>query len=89
VNYGFTPDMPGYKRDREPLLEAKLVALCKEYGGGSEHEAKWSGNPYVEVNRLYEGVRIRKITHLSETDTRKLVERADAIFVEVMELKPQ
>jgi len=40
--------------------------------------------PYIEVDGLYTGVRIRKITNLSDQEQKKLVKRADKIFEEIM-----
>ena len=41
-------------------------------------------NPYVEVDGLYRGVRIRKITNLSEDRCLELVKEADRIYNEVV-----
>lgn len=58
----------------------------KEDGSIKTVETCMSGNgaPYVEVDQLYKGVRIRKITHLSDEQERTLIERADKLYLSIM-----
>jgi hypothetical protein len=40
--------------------------------------------PYIEVDGLYQGVRIRKITALSEQQETELINLADKKYLEIM-----
>jgi hypothetical protein len=40
--------------------------------------------PYIEMDGMYSGVRIRKITALSEQQSRELIDRADKTYTEIM-----
>ena len=80
MNYGWDKDSLNWKESRKELL---VNMLCKElpanYG--------WTPGgitPYIEIDGLYEGVRIRKITNLSEEDLYDFIKRADNIYEEVM-----
>jgi hypothetical protein len=85
MNYGFDETTPGWKREKKNELASELIILCAEYGGGGD-SMRFSGNPYVEVDGLYQGVRLRKLTHLPEEVVEELVKRADEIFCKVMEV---
>jgi hypothetical protein len=72
MNYGYDSSTPLWKEDRKETLAQRLKELAKLYGS------------FVEVDRFYDGVRLRQLTRLSEDDLRNLVQMADTIFVEVM-----
>lgn len=80
VNYGYGPGCQNWKESRKQLLAEKL---------SQELPAKigWTpggGSPYIEVDGLYPGVRIRKITNIATEDQKELIKRADKIYDEVM-----
>ena len=80
MNYGYPPG------DRDEEL-AELLAKELNIRRGWLPRAK---TPYIEVNGLYPGVSIRRITHLSDDEIDKLTEAADKIFFRVYpELKPK
>lgn len=80
MNYGFDENTPGWKEDRkeelaEQLAEKLPCRLGRVVGGYT---------PYIEVDGLYNGVRIRKLTNLSEEDLHLFIKRADKIYWDVM-----
>ena len=79
VNYGYT--CKGWSKKKKELLAHKLRCLLmkKDYSN-IEHEVD---NPYVEIDNLYEGVRIRKITYLTDEQVKELVKEADQIKLEM------
>lgn len=88
MNYGYTPDSPNWKPRRVDALVKALKAIVEDYS--PDHGGEKYGDtqrPYVEVNGLYPGVRIRRITNLSEADCDKLVQRCDEAYEKVM-VKP-
>ena len=80
MNYGYNTSCEGYKIEKENILARKLNTLIQKYFSDMPSIDK----PYIELDGLYDGVRIRKITHLSEPWRKKLVKKADKIFEEVM-----
>ncbi len=80
MNYGYDPTCPGYRPSRKRQLAAALTALVARNEFLDAHGMR----PYVEVDGLYRGVRIRRITHLSADQERRLVAAADSAFLEVM-----
>jgi hypothetical protein len=80
MNYGYGPDSPGYVRRRQARLAAQLAELCAM----PDFVDARGMRPYVEVDGLYRGVRIRRITHLSEAAQDELVRLADEIYERVM-----
>lgn len=78
MNYGYNNQTPGWKEGRSDKLARKLRVLCLKFL--DSHKM----HPYVEINGLYEGVRIRRITHLADDEMEKLIDQADAIYKEVM-----
>lgn len=80
MNYGYDHGTPGWKEDKKGILAKRL---CEELPAN----LGWTPGgvtPYIEVDNLYSGVRIRKITHLAEEDVKNFLERADKIYHEVM-----
>jgi hypothetical protein len=80
MNYGWDETAANWKEDRKgALVKALSERLPCPVGwtpGGK--------TPYLEVDRLYSGVRIRKLTNLADEDLDGFVKRADAIYQEVM-----
>jgi hypothetical protein len=72
MNYGYDNSIPLWKEERKHLLATRLQELAKQY------------NSSVEVDEMYAGVRLRRLTELSAEDLHKIVEIADRIFIEVM-----
>ncbi|MGB7952797.1 MAG: hypothetical protein WCF23_02355 [Candidatus Nitrosopolaris sp.] len=89
VNYGYGSNTKCWDESKKLILAdslRKLVDEMKEDGSIKTVETCMSGNgaPYVEVDQLYKGVRIRKITHLSDEQERTLIERADKLYLSIM-----
>lgn len=85
VNYGYGPGMKGWNDKKAPLLAQRLQTLLvtMERSGKFDNIRK-EVRPYVEVDGLYVGVRIRKITHLQEKVSDELIEEAEKIYHDVM-----
>jgi hypothetical protein len=81
MNYGYNKETKNWKNERKNLLAKKLSEQLKIPIGWSTEN---SGKPYIEIDGLYTGVRIRKITNLTEEEQIKLVTKADQIYEEVM-----
>ena len=88
TNYGYGPDSKGWIEDEEKkeLLAKRLSEMITVMK--SEYGTQWPSpsrrEPYVEMDRLYSGVRIRKTTHLSKEQEEELEGRADKIYHDVM-----
>ena len=78
VNYGYF--CKGWTEEQKLLLAKKLIVLVdrKNY-----NIKPYSDNPYIEIDNLYDGVRIRKITYLSDEQVKELVSDADKIYLKV------
>lgn len=81
MNYGYDKDTPGWKEDRKQLLAEMLAKKLPAHLG----RMVGGVTPYIEVDGLYEGVRIRKITNIATEDRDSFIARADKIYHEVME----
>lgn len=68
MNYGYNPT-PHDQEIAELISEMLKEAPLDTRG----HRA------YVEVNVLYPGVRIRRLTHYTEAEVESIVKKADAI----------
>ena len=79
MNYGYSKLSKGWKEEKKMKLAR---ALAKEFGLyiGYKPDSK----PYIEVDGLYNGVTIRRITNLSNEEQKVLVMRSDVIFNEIM-----
>jgi len=81
VNYGYT--CKGWGKRAKTELANALRQMIADFGF---KEQESSLTPYVENDAeypdayLYEGVRIRRITHLSDEDSKKIVIEADKIY---------
>lgn len=82
VNYGYK--CTGWTDQEKQELAKLLSELCSNY---YEHHNGKRGclQPYVEIDGLYEGVRIRRITWLLEKDVHELVDKADEIVIAMKE----
>jgi hypothetical protein len=80
MNYGYNRATPGYVRRRQARLAAALGALCAR----ADFADADGMHPYVEVDGLYEGVRIRRMTHLTGAQQDELLRWADEIYDRVM-----
>lgn len=81
MNYGY--DCDRWKIDRKVALFNALVDILSL-------DRAWTPaweTPYLELDGLYPGVRIRRITHLTEAAREDLVERADRIYRAFTETK--
>lgn len=81
VNYGYDRTIQGYKPEKEKELQYELSLFVSQFRDSNGQV------PYVELNGLYPGVRIRRITHLSEEGSKELVKGADEIFKRVMDIQ--
>jgi hypothetical protein len=85
VNFGYGPGMKGWEDRKAPLLAQRLQALLNTM----EKQRKFDNihkemRPYVETDGLYAGVRIRKITHLTNEVEHELIREAEKIYHDVM-----
>lgn len=90
VNYGYDPGIRAWDESKKGILANSLQELVDQIKKGSKTEladACMSSDgkaPYIEVNGMYPGVRIRKITHLNDEQQRELITKADLIYTEIM-----
>lgn len=76
VNYGYECK-DWSKKDKENLAQNLMKELNLDWvwiPGGSD--------PYIEIDGIYNGVRIRKMTHLSDEESENLVKKADKVYGE-------
>ncbi len=82
TNYGYDRRTKNWKENRKQMLvEALKIGLELTEGWGFQNNPN---QPYLETDGLYDGVRIRRITHLGDEGIKKLVGKADKIYDEVM-----
>ena len=85
VNFGYGPGMKGWDDKKAPLLAQRLQALLKTMESARKFDGLHEGiRPYVEIDGMYEGVRIRKITHLEKRVCDELIQEAEKIYHDVM-----
>jgi hypothetical protein len=78
--YGYDETTPGWQNAKRDELADRLLTLRKQYPDA------WSfGHPLVTNDE--NGVLVRKITTFTDEQRADLVKKADAIFVEVMEVR--
>lgn len=86
MNYGYNKTSKNWKEDRKVILATELAKTLKmnimNKFGSFDNDGF---SPYIEVDGSYGGVRIRRITNLSEKDAKKLVEDADKIYDFIMD----
>lgn len=79
MNYGYDKTNPNWKEERKQLLAARLTEMILPL---QLNDALTS--PYVEVDQQYPGVRVRRITNLSDEQRDVFIDTADAIYKSVM-----
>lgn len=85
MNYGYNKSTPLWKEDRKWILAEELEkALHFPIETGNKDYKNDGISPYIEVDGSYEGVRIRRITHLSSKQYDKVTIEADRIYELVM-----
>ena len=89
VNFGYGPGMKYWKEENKTKLASALNYLITNMQ--AEGTLKFQENiqcgtidPYIEVDRLYKGVRIRHITHLTDESMQLLLENAEDVYRKVM-----
>jgi len=87
MNYGYSSFCPGWDESKKFELAKKLRILLEEFGIRHASGYNPGRSPYIEVDGLYDGVRIRRITHMSYCKRKDLVEKADRLYVDVMHLE--
>ena len=70
MNYGYKS--LGKKADK--VLAKRLTNLVSNLPGLG------TCGPYIEINRLYQGVRIRKLTELTKDQLDTFIKQADEIY---------
>ena len=80
MNYGYDSETEYWKEERKQQL-ADTLSEVLHYKIGRDLGGR---TPFIEVDGLYLGVRIRRITNLNTSDIEELVARADKIYNEVM-----
>ena len=75
MNYGYLCK-DWTKEEKQQLAER----LAKELKIGFNNDGI---SPYIEIDGAYKGVRIRRITHLTEEEQNKLITTADKIYREL------
>lgn len=75
MNYGYE-DTADWSYEEKEQLAGILSELCSHYPDS------YDMHPYIEVDIAYPGVRIRRITHLTEEQRDELVHKADEIYIE-------
>lgn len=81
MNYGYTDKSKNWKEERKTNL---AFALSKGLNIPIGNNTNDGSSPYIEVEGAYGGVRIRRITHLSDKEHDKLIRKADKIHDKVM-----
>jgi len=84
MNYGYDSKCKNWKSEKKNVLAIRLAEMLTQEGLNDGTGNDNYKNPYIEVDGLYEGVRIRKISNLSNEQHRELVILADSIYDEVM-----
>ena len=94
VNFGYGPGMKYWREDKKYILAKALNVLVQSTKfdlvspyknmDPNDEDVIEHVYPYVEVDQLYPGVCIRKITHLTEDSQRNLVENAEEVYRQVM-----
>jgi hypothetical protein len=87
MNYGYQQSCLNWDESKKDILAERLCKLLEEFGFKNVNGYSPGSFPYIEVDGNYGGVRIRRITHLSESMQNELVEKVDQIYLEVMQEK--
>jgi len=94
MHYGYGPELT--ETWNEQKKERLAILLSHELGlpivDGRTYKPAWQlvatnvKSPYLEVDGTFGGVRIRKITHLSEDEREDITARADIVYDGLMRL---
>jgi len=85
VNFGWNKDCKGWKeKNKWQFAEALETALNIPIETGNKRYKNDGKSPYIEVDGAYGGVRIRRITWLSEKEHEKLIVNSEKIYKEIM-----
>ena len=91
MNYGYNKRCSDWNESRKWVLAEELEKALKRIGfrkieieTGNKNYKNDGSSLYIEVDGAYGGVRIRRITHLSEFAHKKLVKESDRIYHLVM-----
>jgi hypothetical protein len=85
ANYGFGENNESWNESRKNALAKSLTELIKDMEGeGKFIGLKEGQKPYVEVDVLYKGVTIRKMTYLEKKVQIELIERANKRYLGIM-----
>lgn len=96
VNYGYGPGMKYWDESKKYELANKLRDMIINIKASRNRDIEmrdmplmyqYHQEPYIEVDGLYAGVRIRKITHLSDELYDKVITEADKIYLDLMKPK--
>jgi hypothetical protein len=79
MNYAYGPHCEGWIAARKHELARSLRELVARYG---MPEASGGEGPYVEVDES--GVRLRRVSSLSEEEREKMRRQAEQIYREIM-----
>jgi len=79
MNYGFNKNCEDWQENKKGKLAYELMKLVNKLAG-----KRIGMNPYVEVDNLYDGIRIRRMTYLSDKQQEKLIKDAEKIYEKVM-----
>jgi hypothetical protein len=75
MNYGYS--CSHWTEEEMQELAKELDVLCKK------NPDAYKMHPYVEINGLYDGVRIRRITHLMDNEDCQFQKKADEIYLKL------
>jgi len=91
TNYGYGSETPSWEEEKkDQLAKALQEKLGLKLLDGTKPLPSWrfteegKKNPYLEINGMYGGVRIRKLTHLSAEEINKMTNHADEIYEIIM-----
>jgi exosome complex RNA-binding protein Csl4 len=88
VNYGYDDSTENWKEEKKHVLANELGKLLHDMNKEGKINNDYM-SPYIEMDQLYRGVRIRKITHLTAKIQDELIKRADAVYTRIMTLKKE
>ena len=88
MNFGYNNKCKGWKEKYKwELAEELSKVLNVPIETGNRAYKNDGSSPYIEVDGVYNGVRIRRITHLSSKAHEELVMTAEKIYKKVMSKK--
>ena len=83
MNYGFNSNSENWKEEKKNELFCELKKLTDKIYSKLPVKKRITA-PYIEINGLYDGVRIRRITHLEDKTCNSLIEQAEKIYEKIM-----